>query len=177
VSRSLTWISHAVRAPTSGRKGNVLHVELPKSIIYDGLSANVRAGLYWREAMKHLVILHILWISLSACPLVGCGGSRDISAGFQAEDPAARIAAIRRAGQDKLVSALPYLVDRLTDSEAEVRMFAIIALKEITGLTHDFRHYDPAALRQEAVERWRKWLAGNRDESRETRPVEERKTG
>jgi len=127
--------------------------------------------------MKRLVILHILWISLSACSLAGCGGQRDIAGDFQDEDPKTRIAAIRSAGREKLESAVPYLVDRLTDSEAEVRMFAIIALQEITGLTHDYRHYDPATLRQEAVERWRKWLVGNRGQSRETRPVGERKTG
>jgi len=127
--------------------------------------------------MKRLAMLRILWVLLSACSLVGCGEQRDIAAGFQDEDPNARIAAIRSAGRDKLESTVPYLVDRLTDSEAEVRMFAIIALQEITGLTHEYRHYDPATLRQGAVERWRKWLVGNRDKSRETRPVEERKTG
>jgi len=120
---------------------------------------------------------HILWIFLSACFLVGCGGQRDIAGDFQDEDPKTRIAAIRGAGQDKLESALPYLVDRLTDSEAEVRMFAIIALQEITGLTHDYHHYGGAAARREAVERWRKWLVSKRGESAETRPVEERNTG
>ena len=127
--------------------------------------------------MKRLVMLHILWISLSACSLVGCGTQRDIAGDFQDEDPKTRIAAIRRAGRDKLESSVPYLVDRLTDSEAEVRMFAIIALQEITGLTHDYRHYDSTTARQEAVERWRKWLAGKRGQSPDTRPVEERKTG
>ncbi|MBL7220733.1 MAG: HEAT repeat domain-containing protein [Phycisphaerae bacterium] len=127
--------------------------------------------------MKRLVILHILWISLSACFLAGCGGRRDIAADFQDEDPKTRIAAIRGAGREKLESAVPYLVDRLTDSEAEVRMFAIIALQEITGLAHGYRHYDPATLRQEAVERWRKWLSGSRDQSLKTQPAGERKTG
>jgi HEAT repeat protein len=127
--------------------------------------------------MKRLVILHILWIFLLACFLVGCGAQSDIADDFQHEDPKTRIAAIRRAGQDKLESALPYLVDRLTDSEAEVRMFAIIALKEITGLTHDYRHYDGAAVRREAVQRWRGWLVTKRGQSPDTRPVEERNTG
>ena len=127
--------------------------------------------------MKRLVILHILWTSLSAWLLVGCGAQSDIADDFQHEDPKTRIAAIRRAGQDKVESAVPYLVDRLTDSEAEVRMFAIIALKEITGLTHDYRHYDGAAVRREAVQRWRRWLVTERGKSPDTRPVEERNTG
>ena len=127
--------------------------------------------------MKRLVMLQILWIFLSACFLVGCDAQRDIAGDFQDEDPKTRIAAIRNAGQDKLESAVPYLVDRLTDSEVEVRMFAIIALQEITGLTHDYHHYDGAAARRKAVERWRRWLVSKRVESGDTRPVEERNTG
>ena len=126
--------------------------------------------------MKRFVMLHISWMVLAAWGLVGCAAQRDIAEDFQNEDPKTRIAAIRRSGREKLESAVPYLVDRLTDSEAEVRMFAIIALEEITGLTHDYRHYDAAAVRQKAVERWRRWLADQR-ESAETRPVEERNTG
>jgi len=127
--------------------------------------------------MKRLVMLHILWISLLVCFMPGCGWQSDIAKDFQNEDPKRRIAAIRRAGQDKLESALPYLVDRLTDSEAEVRMFAIIALQEITGLTHDYHHYDAAPARREAVERWRRWLVSKSGQSGKTRPVAERKTG
>lgn len=127
--------------------------------------------------MKRFVMLHIPWIILSACCLVGCGGQRDIAKDFQSEDPTTRIAAIRMAGRDKLESAVPYLVDRLTDSEAEVRMFAIIALREITGLTHGYRHYDTVAARRDAVERWRRWLVDKRVKSSETQPVEERNTG
>ena len=114
---------------------------------------------------------------MTACFTVGCVAHRDIAKDFQDEDPKTRIAAIRGAGRGKLDSAVPYLVDRLTDSEADVRMFAIIALREITGLTHDYRHYNTAAVRLEAVERWRRWLAGKRGQSGETRPVEERNTG
>jgi vesicle coat complex subunit len=127
--------------------------------------------------MKRLVMLHILWMLPTAWAMVGCAAPRDIARDFQDEDPNTRIAAVRRSGRGKLESSVPYLVDRLTDSEAEVRMFAIIALEEITGLTHDYRHYDASAARQEAVDRWRKWLAGKRADSAETRPVEERKTG
>jgi hypothetical protein len=109
--------------------------------------------------------------------MVGCTAQSDIAGDFQHEDPKTRIAAIHKAGQDKLESAVPYLVDRLTDSEAEVRMFAIIALQKITGLTHDFHHYDGPPARLEAVERWRKWLVDKRVESGKTVPVEERNTG
>ena len=127
--------------------------------------------------MKHLVTLHILWIVVTACFLVGCAEPRDIAKDFQNEDPKVRISAIRRAGREKLESTVPYLVDRLSDSEDEVRVFAIVALQEITGLTHGYRHYDSAALRDGAIERWRRWLTGKRVESTETQPAEKRKSG
>ncbi|MCP4377514.1 MAG: HEAT repeat domain-containing protein [bacterium] len=123
------------------------------------------------------MMIHILRILLLACALAGCVRRRDLSGDFQSEDPNVRIAAVRVSGRDKIESAVPYLVDRLTDSEAEVRMFSIIALEKITGLTHDYRYYDAPAVRQEAVGRWRKWLTeNNRVASGEPRPVEERKT-
>ena len=127
--------------------------------------------------MKRITILQISWAALSTSFMVGCGAPRDIAGDFQNEDPNVRIAVIRRSGQDKLESAIPYLVDRLTDSEAEVRMFAIMALQKITGLTHDYRYYQGASLRQDAVGRWRKWIVSKRVESDDTLPVTERKTG
>jgi HEAT repeat protein len=126
--------------------------------------------------MKHLVT-HILWIVLSVCLLTGCNGQGDIVEDFQNEDPKVRISAIRRAGSEKLESSVPYLVDRLSDSEADVRMFAIVALEKITGETHGYRHYDDSASRNEAIDRWRRWLVDNKLEPVTPKPVEKRKTG
>jgi hypothetical protein len=127
--------------------------------------------------MKQLLMLHILLTVPAACFLVGCDARGDLAKDFQNEDPEIRIAAIRRAGREKIESATPYLVDRLTDSEAEVRMFAIAALHEITGLTHDYRHYDNVAARSLSVKKWRRWLDDRKVESEKSPPVEERKTG
>jgi len=128
--------------------------------------------------MRYFVILHVLFITASTCFIVGCGKSCDLASGFQNEDPKVRISAIRRAGRDKDQSATPYLVDRLSDSEAEVRMFSIIALKEITGLTNGYRHYDPTVSRDKAIEKWRVWLAANNTKMRSaSKPVNERKVG
>jgi hypothetical protein len=122
------------------------------------------------------MMLHILRILLLVCALTGCVRRSDLARDFQSEDPKVRIAAIRESGRGKVESAVPYLVDRLTDSEAEARMFSIIALEKITGLTHGYRYYDEPSVRGEAVGRWRKWLGDNRAESGKPRPVEERKT-
>jgi len=109
--------------------------------------------------MKQLLQLHILFVALPVCFLTGCFGSGGSVDDFRNEDPKVRISAIKQAGREKQDSAIPHLIDRLSDSEAEVRMFAIVALKEITGLTHGYQHYDSAADRDSAIEEWRKWLA------------------
>ncbi|MBT3200966.1 MAG: hypothetical protein HN350_13770 [Phycisphaerales bacterium] len=127
--------------------------------------------------MKNFVTLYILFITASTCFIVGCDKPGDIASGFQNEDPKVRISAIRRAGQEKDQSATPYLVDRLSDSEAEVRMFSIIALKEITGLTNGYRYYDPVVARDKAIEKWRLWLAADNNVRSAPKPVNERKVG
>jgi hypothetical protein len=38
-------------------------------------------------------------------------------------------------------------------------MVSAIALEKMTGLTLDYRYYDPWPEREQAVERWRQWLA------------------
>jgi hypothetical protein len=129
------------------------------------------------ECMKHLVGLHILSLVVLAGFLAGCEEPRDIGKDFQNEDPKIRISAIRRAGREKIESSMPYLVDRLSDDEDEVRMFAILALKEITGMSHGYRYYHEVTLRNEAIEKWRKWLADRKAGSTASQPVRERKTG
>ena len=60
--------------------------------------------------------------------------------------------------QLKDAKAVPYLVDRLSDCEREVRLFAIVSLERITGQTMGFRDYDCPAKQAEAIDRWRQWL-------------------
>ena len=116
---------------------------------------------------KVLRVILLAAVSLWAVP--GCtpnadGSGDDLYARFQDEDPAVRIQAIHQAGCGKDKGAVPYLVDRLTDSEETARFFAIIALEEITGTTMGWKYYDPPAKRAEAVNRWRGWLtSGRRD--------------
>lgn len=85
---------------------------------------------------------------------------------FQDEDPSVRMKAVLRAGRWKDRESVPYLVDRLTDGEAEVRFAAILALRRITDETFGYRYYEPAAKREQAVRRWRQWLRGGRRSAR-----------
>lgn len=99
---------------------------------------------------------------LCLCAAAGLTGCEPIQADsyrdFADDDPAARLAAITKAGQTRDKQAIPYLVDRLTDSEPDVRFFAIIALRKTTGRTFGYRYYQPRHLRAEAVLKWRRWL-------------------
>ncbi len=103
-------------------------------------------------------------ICIAAVFLCSCGrlpvGQDEIYAHLQSEDPGVRIEAIGRAGEQKLVKAVPYLIDRLTDSEEDVRLFAIIALEKITGERRGYVYYGPAADRQRIARQWREhWKA------------------
>ena len=102
----------------------------------------------------------ILGCALVAACLSGCGPpAKSLYERMQAEDSQVRLDAVHEAGEKKDAKAAPYLVDRLTDTEPVVRMFAILALEKITGDRMGYEYYGPAAKRDEAVQRWRDWLA------------------
>ena len=88
----------------------------------------------------------------------GCGNPGQLQADLQHEDPSVRMKAICKAGNAADKSAAPFLVDRLTDSQKDVRFFSIIALKRVTGQTMGWNYYDPPDERDQAVQRWRQWL-------------------
>ena len=90
----------------------------------------------------------------------GSDSRRDLYRRFQSEDPNERMRAALQAGREKDEKSVPYLVDRLTDAEAEIRFAAILALERITGTTRGYRYYASKASRSKAVERWRSYLAG-----------------
>lgn len=101
---------------------------------------------------------------LVTAAVVSCEGPMPLSlaARFQDENPKVRIEAIAETARSKDNAALPFLVDRLTDTEPDVRFFAIGALKDLTGQALGYKHYQPAKQRNEAVERWRQWLRKTR---------------
>lgn len=76
---------------------------------------------------------------------------------LQAEDPAVRIVALKDAVRQNDTHAAPLIIDRLSDSESDVRFFAGIALTKLTGEDFGWRAWDPPQQRQEAQNRWRQW--------------------
>ncbi|MCK4601773.1 MAG: HEAT repeat domain-containing protein [Phycisphaerae bacterium] len=114
----------------------------------------------------------ILWLCLclAAIAAAGCNSREQLYRQFQDEDPDIRLRAIRQAGELKDPKAVPYLVDRLTDSESDVRFFAILALEKVTGRTMGYRYWDPPAKRAEAVQKWRDYLQARGDAAPATQP-------
>jgi hypothetical protein len=74
--------------------------------------------------------------------------------GFDSPNPAARLYAIEQAARDGDRAAVVHLVELLDSDDPAVRWMSIRALERLTGLTHGYRHYDPPAVRAEAVKRW-----------------------
>ena len=109
-----------------------------------------------------------VWL-LCVSALGGCGPGAEgtLYERLQDENPTVRAQAAVQAGTQRDRAAIPYLIDRLTDREPAVRMFAILALEKITGERRGYRPVGPDAQQVEAARRWRQWWQG------EHGPVEE----
>ncbi len=59
-------------------------------------------------------------------------------------------------GRRDLLNAL---VDNLADRDESVRFITAIALRRLTGQDLGYRSYSPLAEREEAIARWKRWLA------------------
>ena len=86
--------------------------------------------------------------------LAGCRPPPAREGGFYSDNPASRLYAIRRAGEQRDAGAIRPLVELLDDDDPAVRMFAIQALDRITGTRLGYDAYAPLGDRREAVDRW-----------------------
>lgn len=102
----------------------------------------------------------ILFVGWCLTMLGGCAErSRDQ---IQSADPESRVRAIVQAAEVSDRQAVPLIVDRLDDEDEAVRVVAIEALRRLTGQDLGYRAYDPIYRRVEAVNRWHRWLNGDR---------------
>ncbi len=118
------------------------------------------SNMVYRPAIAASLYFGLVFVS--GC---GAGGDMGLYQKFQAEDPSLRIEAAAEAARIRDPKTLPYLVDRLEDSEPDVRFFSFQALKEMTGKTMDWRYFDRPQRRAVAVSRWRQWLRRGREET------------
>ena len=102
-----------------------------------------------------LALLAAAAAGLSAC----AGGGPNLYQRLQDEDPKVRVEAAVEAGRTKDAQAVALLVERLDDSEQDVRFYSILALERITGQTFGYKCYEPIEARRQAIEQWRKYAA------------------
>lgn len=72
-------------------------------------------------------------------------------------DPIFLIPAIKQAAAKDRSEEVPRLIELLDSEDAAVRLYASMALREMTGQTLGYTSYAPIEQREEAVERWRQW--------------------
>jgi hypothetical protein len=109
----------------------------------------------------------VAWICLLLAggmllPAPGCAGDasrQSLYQRLQSSDHDEVVAAVVEAGRRKDDRAVPYLVDLLDNDGADVRMFSIESLRNITGQDFAYSPYDDNLKRRASVEEWRKWLA------------------
>ena len=89
--------------------------------------------------------------------LAGCGDSFDTKmelSDLESPHPTVRIMAIKWAGDNKISSAVPYLIDSLQNEDKSVRFYSIEALRRITGTDHGYDYKSAPHLRAAAVKQW-----------------------
>ena len=89
---------------------------------------------------------------LVAC---GCGGEAGRRAQLRSNNPLDRAEAIVRVYDTRDRRAAQKLVDLLDDPSSAVRMYAILALRGLTGEDFGYRYYDSEGARAASVQRWR----------------------
>lgn len=110
--------------------------------------------------------LFLLLVPLILASALGGCGPKARDGGLHSDNPAAKLYAIRHAGETRDAAAVPALVEQLDSDDPAVRMLSIHALEQITGARLGYNPYASEAERRPAVERWaaaaksRRYLAG-----------------
>ena len=80
---------------------------------------------------------------------------------LQDTDPIFLIPAIRATADAEAYEAIGRLIELLDSEDSAVRIYAIGALRDLTGQELGFRSWAPQAERQAAIERWRSWAVAS----------------
>lgn len=100
-------------------------------------------------AMKRgLAALTVILLVVTGCAPPASRGTLD------SDNPAAKLYAIRRAGESGDKSTIPKLVEALDSDDPAVRMMAINALDRLTGGRLGFNPYGSLRERRERVDAW-----------------------
>lgn len=94
--------------------------------------------------------------------LSGCTAGPPVSEGtLTSPDPAARLYAIRRAGEQRDTSAVRQLIELLDSADPAERLMTIEALERITGTRLDYDPYANPQQREVAIASWVKAADSN----------------
>ena len=87
----------------------------------------------------------------------GCQGDGP-TVSLQNKDPAGKIPAMKQAAERQDRSAVPDLVQTLESDDPAERLYAIEALRRITGQDLGYNYYGSDEQRASGVQRWKTWL-------------------
>ena len=97
-----------------------------------------------------------------AAAFAGAGGGGRAGDGptvsLQNKDPAGKIPAMKQAAERQDRSAVPDLVQTLESDDPAERLYAIEALRRITGQDLGYNYYGSDEQRASGVQRWKTWL-------------------
>ena len=95
--------------------------------------------------------------SLAGIACSGPGPEKDV----RNPDPSGKIPAYKEAVREKDRKAARQMVKDLDSEDPAVRMFAIIALRRLTGGDEfGYQYFDDEHDRRPAIKRWEHWLSG-----------------
>lgn len=95
---------------------------------------------------------------LAACCVLAVGCAPKIKTSLTAQDPSAKVPAIKEAADTDNEQAVGKLVKALSSDDPAVRLFAAEALKRITGQTLGYSAYADEPDRKRAVGRWNQYV-------------------
>lgn len=98
--------------------------------------------------IARLALLSLLVALLGACTPPASEG------GFDSDNPASKLYAIRRAADHDDRSAIPKIVEQLDSDDPAVRLMAIEALERLTGTKLDYNPYGSDEARLPSIEAW-----------------------
>jgi HEAT repeat protein len=90
--------------------------------------------------------------------MLSCGGASREIATMHSVNPLDRALAAVQAANSGNAQSVGALVDLLEDPDPGVRMYAILALRRLTGEDYGYRFYESVTQRNLAVARWREAL-------------------
>ena len=94
--------------------------------------------------MRYVAVIVLLAVVVGGCTPPASRG------GFDSDNPASKLYAIRKATHDDI----PELVEQLESDDPAVRMMTITALDRLTGERMGYNPYASSSDRRESVDRW-----------------------